>query len=262
MVLQKFQPLFVFIILLSLQSCISHESLISYKNEGSFLFNNPQLIKNDKIILIQTNDVLDIKVHSRDILTAAPFNLIPPTNASTLLSDPNLLQLSGYLVDKGGFIDFPVLGKLHIQGLSTDEAKEKIIGKLKDYLKNPVVNIRFLNFKVTVAGEVNRPGSFTIYNDRISLPEILSMAGDLTPYANRESILIVREFNGNRTYASVSMNSNKIFESDYYFLQQNDYIYIEPIEAKRGAVLDKSDKVLPFVSAIVSVAALLISVLK
>lgn len=248
-------------ILISLQSCISHESLVSYKKDGPLPFGQPIPIHNNKIIVIQPSDVLDIKVHSQDMLTAAPFNLLP-ANTTSLINDPNLLQLNGYLVDQVGNIDFPVLGKINIKGLSVEEAKEKILGRLGAYLKEPVVNIRFLNFKVTVAGEVNRPGSFPIYNDRISLPEVLSMAGDLTPYANRDSILIVREFEGTRTYANVSLSSNKIFESDYYFLQQNDYIYIEPIEAKRGAVSDRSNKVLPFVSAVVSVAALLISAFK
>jgi len=248
-------------VLLSFQSCISHESLVSYRDGGQFTFHQPIPIQNSKILKIQSNDVLDIKVHSQDIVTAVPFNLIP-ASTNSFINDPNLLQLNGYLVDINGFIDFPVLGKINIKGLSIEETKEKLLSRLREYLKDPVVNVRFLNFKITVAGEVNRPGAFPIYNERISLPEVLSMAGDLTPYANRDSILIVREYEGERTYATVSMSSNKLFESNYYYLQQNDYIYIEPIEAKRGAVSDRSNKVLPFVSAVVSVAALLISAFK
>ena len=261
MTINKLTLLLLLVVLLGFQSCISHESLVSYRDGGQFKYNQPMSIHNQKTIKIQPNDVLDIKVHSQDILTAAPFNLMP-ASASSFISDPNILQLNGYLVDVDGFIDFPVLGRINIKGLSVGETKEKILNGLTEYLKTPVVNIRFLNFRVTVAGEVNRPGSFTVYNDRISLPEVLAMAGDLTPYANRDSILIVREAEGERTYASVNMSSNKLFESDYYFLQQNDYIYIEPIDAKRGAVSDTSNKVLPFVSAIVSVAALLISAFK
>jgi len=261
MTINKLTLLLLLGVLLGFQSCISHESLVSFKDGGQFEFNQPMSIQNQNTIRIQPNDVLDIKVHSQDILTAAPFNLMP-ANASSIISDPNLLQLNGYLVDMNGFIDFPVLGRVNIKGLCVGEAKEKILNGLTEYLNTPVVNIRFLNFRVTVAGEVNRPGSFTVYNDRISLLEVLAMAGDLTPYANRDSILIVREYEGTRTYTSVNMSSNKLFESEYYFLQQNDYIYIEPIEAKRGAVADKSNKVLPFVSAVVAVAALLISAFK
>lgn len=248
-------------IVLSLQSCISHQSLVSFNEGGPIEFNQPFPIANEKIIRIQANDVLDIKVHSQNIITSAPFNLIT-ASTNSFINNPELLQLNGYLVDHKGFIDFPVLGKINIKDLSIETAKDTLVSKLKAYIKDPVVNIRLLNFKVTVSGEVNRPGSFIIYNDRITLPELFAMAGDLTPYAKRDSILIVREFKGERTYGSVNMNSNSLFESEYYFLQQNDYIYIEPIEAKRGAVADRSNKVLPFVSAVVSVAALLISAFK
>ena len=243
------------------QSCISHESLMNYHEGTVFPINQPIPIVNPKDIRVQINDVLDIKVHSQDIVTAAPFNLIPAGGINQI-NDPNLYQLQGYLVDEAGTIDFPVLGKLTVVGQTKQEVKTLLLGKLAAYLKNPVVNIRFLNFKITVSGEVNLPGSFQIYNERVTLSEIVTMAGDLTPYADRSKILIVREVGGNRTFGKVNMSSSDFFNSEYYFLQQNDFIYIEPLEAKRGAVRDNSNKVLPFVSAIVSIAALLISVLK
>ena len=248
-------------LLLGIQSCISHESLVNYRGGAPLPLNQPILIENPKNIKIQFNDVLDIKVHSQDIVTAAPFNLIP-NDGNNNFNDPDLYQLKGYLVDETGNIDFPVLGKLQVSGLTKEETKVLLLEKLTEYLKTPVVNIRFLNFKITVSGEVNLPGAFQIYNERITLPEIITMAGDLTPYADRSNILLVREEDGNRIFTRVNMSTSNFFTSDYYFLKQNDFIYVEPIPAKSGAVRDNSNKVLPFVSAFVSIAALLISVFK
>ena len=253
--------LFLVGLVLSFQSCISHESLMNYHEGAPLPINQPMPITNPKDIRIQVNDVLDIKVHSQDILTAAPFNLIP-TGRSSFVNDPNLYQLQGYLVDEFGHIDFPVLGNLAIGGLTKEETKGLILEKLKAYLKNPVVNIRFLNFKITVSGEINRPGAFQVYNERVTLSEIITTAGDLSDYADRTNILIVREVDGKRTFGRVDMSASNFFASEYYFLQQNDFIYVEPLEAKRGAVRDNSNKVLPFVSAFVSIAALLISAFK
>lgn len=246
---------------LLLQSCISHESLLNYQAGNQLPINEPIPITNPKNIHIQINDVLDIKVHSQDLVTAAPFNLLP-TSGNMNVNDPNLYQLQGYLVDENGAIDFPVLGKIMVMGKTKEEVKNLLVEQLKTYLKNPVVNIRFLNFKITVSGEVNRPGAFQVYNERITLSEIITMAGDLTDYANRTNILIVREIDGERTFGRIDMNASNFFVSNYYYLQQNDFIYIEPLPAKRGAVRDNSNKILPFVSAVVSIAALLISAFK
>lgn len=244
-----------------LQSCISHESLMNYHTGEQLTINQPIPITNPKNIHIQVNDVLDIKVHSQDLVTAAPFNLIP-SSGSNNFNNPNLYQLQGYLVDENGSIDFPVLGKVTVIGLTKEETKTLLVDSLKVYLKNPVVNIRFLNFKITVSGEVFQPGAFQIYNERITLSEVITMAGDLTPYADRKNILIVREIDNKRTFGRVDMSASNFFASEYYFLQQNDFIYIEPVAAKRGAVNDNSNKILPFVSAVVSIAALLISAFK
>ena len=128
------------------------------------------------------NDVLDIKVHTQNLETAAPFNLLPSSQTLNI-SNPELLQLSGYLVDTDGTINFPVIGKWKVQGLHMSEAKAQLLELLTDYLKDPVINIRLLNFRITIDGEVLRPGSFTVYSERISIPEAIAMAGGMTPYA-------------------------------------------------------------------------------
>lgn len=258
--MSKFLNYFIVIgCLLLFQSCISHESLVNYQGGAPLLLDQMVSIQNPQEIKIKKDDVLDVKIHSLDIVTAAPFNIVPVGGNGQGVNRAELLQLGGYLVDEDGNIDFPVLGTLHLEGLSIKDVKGILLTKLKEYLQEPVVNVRLLNFKITVSGEVNRPGSFTIYNQRITLPEVLTMAGDLTPYADRESILIIREIGGERIFSKVSIADSDFFASDYYFLQQNDLVYIEPVSAKRGAVRDNSSKFLPFISTFISVATLILS---
>ena len=252
---------FIFIaVVLFFQSCIPYERLVNFEKEGTGLpFNVPENIMNQEELTVQANDVLGIVVHWQDVETAAPFNLNTPTDLAQQ-NDPNLYQLQGYLVNQNGEIDLPILGRLNVKGMTKDEIKALLLSKLNKYLKEPVVNIRLLNFRVTVSGEVNRHGTFNIYNDRITVAEIMTMAGDLTPYADRAHILLTREKDGKRTYTKLDISSNQFFQSKNYYLRQNDFIYVRPIEEKRGAVVDNSNKTLPFITAFVSVAALLISI--
>lgn len=243
------------------QSCISYESLVNYEQGKELPYDVSEKIRNTKDITIQANDVLSIKVHGQDIATAAPFNLTSADDNS-LVADASLYQLQGYLVNQNGEIDFPILGTINVKGMTMGSIKELLLKRLENHLKSPVVNVRIINFKVTVSGEVNEPNSFQIYNDRITLSEVITMAGDLTPYADRTNILVVREKDGMRSYGKVDMSASDFFTSKYYYLHQNDFIYVKPLEAKRGAVADNSNKILPFVSAIVSIAALLISAFK
>ncbi|MEM6319841.1 MAG: polysaccharide biosynthesis/export family protein [Bacteroidota bacterium] len=257
------RPSFKFLVLLLpillLTNCVSHESLVSYTNGEALLVNAPMPIGNPRNIVIQSNDVLEIKVHSQDVLTAAPFNLVTPGNVG-VMNNPDLYQLNGYLVDEDGYIDFPILGKISLRGRTVKESKAYLLGRLEEYLKEPVVNIRFLNFRVTISGEINRPGSFPVYNERVTLPEIISLAGDFTPYANRSAVLVVRDENGKRTFATVDMSSSSFFVSDYYYLRENDLVYVEPLDTERGTVGNSS--ALPFLSALMSLTVLLIFVFR
>ena len=145
-------------------------------------------------------------------------------------------RVLGYLVDKNGEIDFPILGKLQVAGLTRLELTELIKQKLieEDLIKDPIVTVQFLNFKVSVMGEVSRPGSFTINSDRITLLEALSMAGDLTIYGRRDRVAVIRETDGKRTILFHDLRSSDIFLSPCYYLQQNDIVYVEPNKAKAG----------------------------
>ena len=245
-------------LLLFLSGCVSHEQLRNYQgelpDEKHIVINNPPEIR------IQPNDVLSIKVHSTDLETSAPFNLTP-VDAANNFSGIEALQLTGYLVDEEGKIDFPVLGAIKLDSLTISEAKEFIKEKLKKLLKDPVVNIRLLNFTVTVTGEVNTPGAFTIINERISLPDALALAGDLTGHASRNNILLVREKNGIRSLNRIDMMSIDFFNSEFFYLKQNDMIYVEPLKARTGSVEDQTSKLVPIVGVTVSFVAVVIALL-
>lgn len=244
--------------ILTTVSCISHHSLLNYSE--NFPADEENIMLNAPKITLQSKDVVSIKVYSVDPEAAKPFNLLATAEHSNNYNT-DLVQLNGYMIDDHGTIDFPIIGKIKLQGLTTEEAKDQILIHLEPHLVDPVVNIRLLNFKITVSGEVMRPGTFTVFNERISLPEALSLAGDLTDYANRSNVLIVRESGDQRTFHRINLLSANLFQSDFYYLHQNDLIYIEPIKAKTGAVRDQTSKTIPIVTASATLIAVLVGIL-
>jgi len=255
--LAKKRNLFVFMFSASLfSSCVSHEQLLDFRKIDEFQPLVPHDIENLVRIHIQPDDVLFIQVHSMDPLSAAPFNIVPTTGQTNVTAQNATLQ--GYLVDPGGYIDFPVLGKLKLAGLTTDEANGVIIQRLKPYLEAPVVSIRFLNFRVTVLGEVNGPSTFPIQGEKVTILEALGMAGDFTPYSNRDRVLVIREQNGKRDFGYLDLRSPDLFQSPYFYLQQNDVVYVEPIKAKTATVRDPIFEALPFVSTFLSIVTILV----
>ncbi len=242
---------------LSLNGCVSYKQLLSYQDELLDSTVVKRLIPPK--IIIQPNDVLSINVHGSDQETAAPFNLEDQNNFGFSVES---VQLSGYLVDEDESIDFPVLGNVKLGGLTTTGAKKRLTELLKDYLKEPVVNIRLLNFRVTVSGEVLSPGSFSVTNERLSIPDALALAGGLTDYANRANILVVREIGEEMILNRVNLQNTDFFTSEYYYLKQNDLIYVEPLKSKAGAVSDQTNKVVPIVSAVGALIAIVVALIQ
>lgn len=187
-------------------------------------------------VIIHSDDLLAIMVNSRDPELAMPFNMPMVTFQLGTLGSSGQQRILGYLVDTNGDIDFPILGRIHAEGLTRMQLTELIKNKLieGDLIKDPIVTVQFLNFKISVMGEVSRPGSFTISGDRITLLEALSMAGDLTIYGRRDRVGVIRENNGKRTILFHDLRSADIFNSPCYYLQQNDIVYVEPNKAKSG----------------------------
>jgi polysaccharide export outer membrane protein len=138
----------------------------------------------------------------------------------------------GYLVDQNGEVDFPVVGRVKLGGLTREQAVNKLTEAVNQYVKSPIVTVRLLNFKITVIGEVNRPSTFTVPTEHINVLEALGLAGDLTPYGRRENILLLREKDGVRTTTRLNLNSKVLLNSPYFYLQQNDLLYVEPDKIK------------------------------
>ena len=218
-------------------------------------------------VYIHNDDLLAIMVNSKNPELALPFNR--PMVTYQLGSESGGQQrVLGYLVDTNGDIDFPILGKLHVAGLTrlqlTDMIKQRLIDE--DLIKDPIVTVQFLNYKVSVMGEVNRPGSFNISGDRITLLEALSMAGDLTIYGRRDRVAVIREKDGKRTILMHDLRSSDIFNSPCYYLQQNDIVYVEPNKAKAGqSEINQNKSVGVWLSAasiLVSIASLIVTLTK
>lgn len=195
---------------------------------------------------IQPDDILEIVVNSINAEAAAPFNLgnvNPALSPGTQIAAGTVNKLNtggvassspgdGYLVSKNGTIDFPVLGSIKVSGLTIPQLKDSLKLRLDKYLQDPIINIRLLNYKITVLGEVLRPATYSIPSERITVVDAIGMAGDLTIYGKRENVLLIREENGQRKFVRLNLNSSNIFQSSYYYLKQNDIVYVEPNKAK------------------------------
>ena len=225
-------------------SCYSFKNITYFQDLTDTSKIYTQAIKETYEAHIQPDDVIEIIVNSINPQATAIFNLgnnTPVTAGSTIsnnalvTTDVRNTTLSGYLVNKDGIINFPVLGKLLVKGLSISQLKDTLAHRLDPFLKTPIVNARLLNYKITVLGEVARPASYTLQSERVSVIDAIGMAGDLTINGRRENVLLVREENGQRNFVRLNLNSSKIFESPYYYLKQNDVVYIEPNDAKISA---------------------------
>lgn len=182
---------------------------------------------------LQPDDQLLIIVSSENSEAAAPYNLKTITfqgNAENVIAQE---RQQAYIVDQEGNIEFPILGTIKVGGLTRIEATTTIKNALKNgHLSDPIVNVRLLNFKVSVLGEVAKPGVFSISGERITLIEALALAGDLTIYGKRNSILLIREKNGVKTYEKIDITKTDFINSPQYYLSQNDVIYVEPNKTK------------------------------
>lgn len=228
----------------------------------------------------QQEKLYDAKIMPKDLLTivvsctnpelAIPFNLTVASNAGIAVSTSSYVTtqpvLQPYLVDNEGNINFPVLGELKLGGLTKREAEQLIIDKLKPYMKEtPIVTVRMVNYKISVIGEVTRPGTFTISNEKVNLLEALAMAGDMTVYGLRDNVKLIREdANGKQQIMTLDLNNAETILSPYYWLQQNDIVYVTPNKAKaRNSDVGNSTSLwFSATSILVSIVSLLVNILK
>lgn len=251
---KKAIPLFF---LLLLFSCASKKDIVYFQDIDTLV---QQEKSNTYEIKIQPDDLLSITVYADDPEIAKSFGL----NVSSGAAQSGGQEGSVYLVDAAGFIDFPILGKMKLSGLTRTEILQLLENKISQYIKKPIISLRIMNFKVSVQGEVIAPGSYNIASERITLIEALSMAKDLTIYGKRDNILIIREIDGVKSYNRVDITKAGFMNSPYYYLAQNDVVYVEPNKNKinAAAVNPSTNLIFSVVSILITLATLIIATSK
>ncbi len=251
------QKTLFFLFLILFFSCKPREELVYYQNIDG-LKSAEKLNTYD--IKIQPDDLLLIIVSADDVEAAFSFNLssvnLPQGIGGINSSYRGQEVMQYYLVDSAGYIDFPILGRIKVGGQTRSEVMQFLKTSIAKYIKNPIINLRILNFKVSVQGEVIQPGTYNINSERVTLIEALSMAKDLTIYGRRDSILIIRELNGVKSYNRVDITKADFINSPFYYLAQNDVVYVEPNKTRiNGAAVGANTSVL------ISITSLLITLI-
>jgi len=230
-----------FAVLLSLTSCNAYRKIPYFQNINRSA-QTKENIDNFTPLTIQASDILSITVSS--------LNPLAYSDSSG--------RVAGYLVDQNGEIKLPLIGKVAVAGLTTSVVGDQIQKKLLPYLKEPAVNVRMLNFKVAVLGDVVKPDVYKVPSERITVTEALSMAGDLNITAKRNNLLLIREIDGKREYIPMDLTSSAIFHSPYYYLKNNDVIYVQPDKTKYATV-DGSYRTYSLILSALSIAAIILT---
>lgn len=250
----KLRHFYLLGLLLLSASCSRNLTYFNETDKKAIKLEHREVIANTHTPKIQPDDLLSIRVSSLSPEGNTLFNQGVITMGTSAGSGSQGAE--GYLVDSAGFIQFPILGKVRLGGLSKEEARNMLVDSLQQYLREPVVNIRYLNYRITVIGEVRSPSTFTVLSEKVNILTALGMAGDLTPYGKRENVLIIREEEGVRTMTRMNLNSRDVLNSPYFYLQQNDVIYVEPV-ATRGYAASPVRSNIPFVLSLVTTLTVL-----
>jgi polysaccharide export outer membrane protein len=238
----------VFLILIVFSSCGSKRDVVYFQNLEKIPAGLYQQSPADYGVVIESNDNLFITVSSSNPSAVEIFNTVNPSRGG--MSSTNL-DVLGYMVDIRGEINFPLVGKIHLAGLTKAEAVDLLQTGVATYVKDAVVNIRFLNYKISVLGEVNRPGVYSATDERISIPQALALAGDLTIYGERRTVRIIRIENGKKQFHTIDLTSPNLFLSPFYYLKQNDILYVSPNATRAGSSTYNQN--LPLLISLISV---------
>lgn len=242
-------------------SCVSNKNIAYFQDiqaidqaklENAAVFVEP---------VIQPDDILSINIFTLDQKSGSIVNQSAPT--PLLGSNTSASSLTnGFLVDKNGEIEMALSGKIKVAGLTTYQARELVRDVVSKNYKGPNVQLRFANFKISVLGEVNHPSAYTLPNEKVTILDALSLAGDLTIYGRRDNVMIVRDNNGQKEFSRLNLNSSEVFNSPFYYLKQNDVIYVEPNKAKASANNTPQIQTIGIITSVLSVLVLAISVFK
>lgn len=252
-----------FVLLAFFASCAAPKNTVYFRdNTKSDSLIQVMDVQNKYDPLIQSDDILAINVTSISSVTITndPVKIFNEggtqfsitASLGTGASGGQGLQNSGYLVDAEGFIDFPVLGKLKVAGMTIRQTKEMVAQKLQTHVKDPVVEVRILNYKVIMLGEISRPGVIVAPNHRLSIIEALAASGDIPVTGKKDNVMVIREKDGKREFARLNLNSRDIFNSPYYYLKQNDIVYVEPSKVRRQETNEFTRVFLPTFTTLLS----------
>jgi len=215
-----------------------------------------------KPVIIKPDDLLQINISSPNP-EANTFFVSPGTSSSSINGTTTTASANNmantYLVDKDGVIELPIVGRVNVKGLTTIQVKDEIKNKVLTFLKDPIVTVRLQNFKITVLGEVNRPANYIVPNERVSLLDAIGMAGDLTLYGQRENVLLIRELEGKKVLTRLNLNNSNLFQSPYYYLQQNDIVYVEPNKARVASTDMTRIRNFTIITSLTSLATIIIA---
>ena len=254
------------LMILMLASCASSKKVAYFQNAVDGVVKRSEGLYDAKIM---PKDILTITVSTTNPEAATPFNL---TISNTLNATGQMYSGSGvlqtYLVDNNGEIEYPVVGNIKVAGLTKNECQELVKSKIKAFLaedEDPIVTVRMSSYRVTIIGEVRSPGVIPVGTEKMSILEALASAGDLTIYGKRDNVMLIREeANGQKTVHRLNLNDANIISSPYYYLQQNDIVYVEPngVQAKNSAIGSSTTIWFSFVGIVTSVASLLVNILR
>jgi polysaccharide export outer membrane protein len=262
---------FLIAVILLFTACSAHRNLVYFSDLPQTEIDQTKdlsAVLSSSEPKIQQNDVINITVTSLSPESNNLFNVINTgnnlvyNNSNTNSNNGSDISIAriGYRVDKNGDVGFPVLGEVKLAGLTTDEAESYLIRQLGAYIKSPLVSVNFLNFKVTVIGEVNHPGTFNVSGNSVNLLEALGLAGDMTPFGRRDNVLLVRQVDNKRSIVRINLNDSRVFDSPYYYLHQNDIVYVEPDKSKNQQT-SQDNRFIPIVAASFTVVAVMLNIL-
>ena len=260
----RFLHFYIFTFLL-FTSCVSTKNITYFQNKDQIDITASKFLYDAKIM---PKDILQIQVFSMTAEAAEPFNLLKLTSSTTTASSTGQGTVYDYLVNNDGNIEYPVLGTLHLGGLSKSEAEQLIKSKIKPYLsesENVVVHVRMMNYKYAILGGVRSPGLYTTQNEKVSILEAIAQAGDLTTFAYRDRIYLIREnSDGQKEYHQLNINDANIISSPYYYLQQNDVIYVESrkTEARNAFISSNTSVWFSLASSLMSITTFILALSK
>ncbi|UYQ92364.1 polysaccharide biosynthesis/export family protein [Chitinophaga horti] len=248
----------ILLTLLIFSSCVSTKNAVYFNNLNDTALKTAY---SDFQPVIQKNDILQINVNSANPEETIIYNVPNSSGASGIqaVGVTASTPAAGFLVDQQGFIQYPMLGQVKAEGLTKKQLTDYLKKELTDkkLLVDPVVSIRFVNYRVTLLGEVAKPTVVNVTNEKITILEALGMAGDITIYGKKENVLVIRETGGKQVVKRLNLNDASIFSSPYYYLQSNDIVYVEPNKSKVASA-DRSRQVLPIVMSGLSLLVIVI----